>query len=143
MAFTQEYLNVVRQSAAAATGIPVENITISIQKLVAETVPETTLMDTVSMLFEQFGFYALMLILLVVMVITAMPKKKAVPSGMEAAALEAAGTAGAVHGEPQEELPDINLQEQSELKKQIEKFVQQNPDAVAQLLRNWIAEDWD
>lgn len=140
---TQEYLNVVRQSAAAATGIPVENITISIQKLVAETVPETTLMDTVSMLFEQFGFYALMLILLVVMVITAMPKKKAVPSGMEAAALEAAGTAGAVHGEPQEDLPDINLQEQSELKKQIEKFVQQNPDAVAQLLRNWIAEDWD
>ncbi len=100
-------------------------------------------MDTVSMLFEQFGFYALMLILLVVMVITAMPKKKAVPSGMEAAALEAAGTAGAVHGEPQVDLPDINLQEQSELKKQIEKFVQQNPDAVAQLLRNWIAEDWD
>lgn len=142
-ALTQDYLNTVRQSAAAATGIPVENITISIQKLVAETVPETTFMDTVSMLFDKFGFYAIMLILLVVMVITAMPKRKTVTTGVEAAALEAAAGAGGAPSEPVEELPDINLQEQSEIKKQIEKFVQQNPDAVAQLLRNWIAEDWE
>ncbi len=141
---TQEYMNQVRQSAYAATGVPMENITISIQKLAAETVPETTFMDTVTLLFDQFGFYALMLILLVVMVITAMPRKKVVQS-VEAAALEAAaaGSAGTAPSESGEELLDINLQEQSELKKQIEKFVQQNPDAVAQLLRNWIAEDWE
>jgi flagellar M-ring protein FliF len=141
---TQDYLNSIRRSAAAATGIPVENITVSIQKLVAEKVPEATLMDTVAVMFDRFGFYALMLILLVVMVITAMPKKKAVQTGLEVAAAEAAaGAARTVPDEPVEELPDINTQEQSELKKQIEKFVQQNPDAVAQLLRNWIAEDWE
>lgn len=141
---TQEYMNQVRQSAYAATGVPVENITISIQKLAAETVPETTLMDTVALLFDQFGFYALMLILLVVMVITAMPRRKAV-KGVEVATLEAAaaGSVGTTPKEPSEEIQDINLQEQSELKKQIEKFVQQNPDSVAQLLRNWIAEDWE
>ena len=73
-----------------------------------------------------------------------MPRKKVVQS-VEAAALEAAaaGSAGTAPSESGEELQDINLQEQSELKKQIEKFVQQNPDAVAQLLRNWIAEDWE
>lgn len=139
---TPEYLDEVRRSASAATGIPLENITVSIQKLVAETVPETTFMDTISMLFDKFGFYALMLILLVVMVITAMPKKKAVPA-MEAAVLEAAAAGGTAQEEQPEELPDINLQEQSEIKRQIEKFVQQNPEAVAQLLRNWIAEDWE
>ena len=42
-----------------------------------------------------------------------------------------------------ESILDISIEEQSELKKQIDRFVQQNPDAVAQLLRNWIAEDWD
>ena len=25
----------------------------------------------------------------------------------------------------------------------IEKFVDEKPDAVAQLLRNWLSEDWD
>lgn len=142
---TQEYLNQVRQSAYAATGVPMENITISIQKLAAQTIPETTLIDTMSELFDQFGFYALMLILLVVMVITAMPRRKAVQDSVATASLEAAaaGTVGAATREPSEEIQDINLQEQSELKKQIEKFVQQNPDAVAQLLRNWIAEDWE
>ncbi|MGI6083823.1 MAG: flagellar M-ring protein FliF C-terminal domain-containing protein [Acetivibrionales bacterium] len=139
---TPEYLDQVRQSAYAATGIPLENITISVQKLAAEPPVEVTLMDTIGELFEQFGFYALMLILLIVMVITALPKKKAVAGQIQAAALEAAA-AGDALGEAVEAIPDINLQEQSELKKQIEKFVQDNPDSVAQLLRNWIAEDWE
>jgi flagellar M-ring protein FliF len=45
--------------------------------------------------------------------------------------------------EARDDIKDINIEEQSELKKQIDKFVQQNPDAVAQLLRNWIADDWN
>lgn len=142
---TPEYLEQVRQSAYAATGVPMQNITISVQKLAAETPVEPTMVETLEQLFERFGFYALMLILLMVMVITAMPRKKAVPEAMQAAAAEAAAGAGggtASRGLYDEEIRDINLEEQSELKKQIEKFVQQNPDAVAQLLRNWIADDW-
>lgn len=141
---TSEYLDQVRQSAYAATGVPIENITVSIQKLAAEPPVEVTLVETAAELFNQFGFYALMLILLIVMVITAMPKRKTILSGDQQAALEAAvGGVGAADMETPEEIVDINLKEQSELKKQIDKFVQQNPDSVAQLLRNWIAEDWD
>ncbi|NLP00758.1 MAG: flagellar M-ring protein FliF [Clostridiaceae bacterium] len=140
---TPEYLEQVRQSAYAATGVPVENITISVQKLAADTPVEVTIMETVGELFDQFGFYALMLILLIVMVITAMPKKKAVPEDVQAVAMEAAVAAEGPDTQPAEILPDINIQEQSELKKQIEKFVQDNPDSVAQLLRNWLAEDWE
>lgn len=39
-------------------------------------------------------------------------------------------------------LEDIEFGEKSETRKMIEKFVDENPDAVAQLLRNWINEDW-
>jgi flagellar M-ring protein FliF len=123
--------------------VPVENIAIGIQKLAAEPPVEVTIMDTVGELFDQFGFYALMLILLIVMVITAMPKKKAIPDEVQAAALEAAAAGDGTSGRPIEEIQEINIEEQSELKKQIEKFVQDNPDSVAQLLRNWIAEDWE
>mgnify|MGYP000976891558 FL=1 len=140
---TPEYLEEVRQSASAATGVPVENIAVSVQKLAAETPPEVTLMDTVSELFDQFGFYVLMLILLVVMAITAMPRKKTKPVEVQTAVLETAAAGEGTAPQASELIQDINLQEESELKKQIDKFVQDNPDSVAQLLRNWLAEDWE
>ncbi len=39
-------------------------------------------------------------------------------------------------------LDDIEFNEKSETKKMIEKFVDENPDAVAQLLRNWLNDEW-
>ncbi|SFR95816.1 flagellar M-ring protein FliF C-terminal domain-containing protein [Anaeromicropila populeti] len=39
-------------------------------------------------------------------------------------------------------LEDIEFSEKSETRKLIEKFVDENPDAVAQLLRNWLSDDW-
>lgn len=40
-------------------------------------------------------------------------------------------------------LDDIELEEKSEIRKMIEKFVDENPEAVANLLRNWLSDDWD
>lgn len=40
-------------------------------------------------------------------------------------------------------LDNIELNEQSETKKMIDKFVEENPEAVAQLLRNWLNEEWN
>lgn len=39
-------------------------------------------------------------------------------------------------------LEDIEFDEKSETRKLIEKFVEENPEAVAQLLRNWLGDDW-
>lgn len=39
-------------------------------------------------------------------------------------------------------LDDIEFSDKSETRVQIEKFVDENPEAVAQLLRNWLADDW-
>lgn len=39
-------------------------------------------------------------------------------------------------------LQDIEYGELSETRKMIEKFVEEKPEAVAQLLRNWLNEDW-
>lgn len=40
-------------------------------------------------------------------------------------------------------LDDIEFDDKSETRKMIEKFVDENPEAVANLLRNWLNEDWD
>ena len=40
------------------------------------------------------------------------------------------------------ELEDIEVETKSETRKMIEKFVDDNPEAVANLLRNWLNEDW-
>lgn len=43
---------------------------------------------------------------------------------------------------PQPALEDIEGESKSETRKLIEKFVDENPEAVANLLRNWLNEDW-
>ncbi|MBQ7065642.1 MAG: flagellar M-ring protein FliF [Lachnospiraceae bacterium] len=43
---------------------------------------------------------------------------------------------------PAVELENIELEEKSETRKLIEKFVDENPEAVANLLRNWLSEEW-
>lgn len=40
-------------------------------------------------------------------------------------------------------MADIDMQDKSEARKAIEKFVDENPEAVALLLRNWLDDDWE
>lgn len=42
-----------------------------------------------------------------------------------------------------ERLKEIEFGKDSEAKRQIEKFVNERPESAAQLLRNWINEDWE
>ncbi len=41
-----------------------------------------------------------------------------------------------------DQLETISTEQKSEARKLIETFVEENPEAVAILLRNWLEEDW-
>lgn len=43
---------------------------------------------------------------------------------------------------PASELEDIEVETKSETRKLVDKFVDENPEAAANLLRNWLNEDW-
>ncbi len=43
---------------------------------------------------------------------------------------------------PVDSLEEINVEDKSESRKIVEKFVEDNPEAAANLLRNWLSEDW-
>lgn len=49
---------------------------------------------------------------------------------------------GLLQSMPTRPLEDISLDDKSDTRKLIEKFVDENPEAVANLLRNWLNEDW-
>ena len=40
------------------------------------------------------------------------------------------------------DLNEIGVEEKSEARKIVEKFVEDNPELAANLLRNWLNEDW-
>ncbi len=44
---------------------------------------------------------------------------------------------------PEEVIDDIDLETKSATRKLIEKFVDENPESAASLLRNWLNEDWN
>jgi flagellar M-ring protein FliF len=47
-----------------------------------------------------------------------------------------------LQSQPEPEVTDIELETKSETRKMIEKFVDDNPELAANLLRNWLNEDW-
>ena len=44
---------------------------------------------------------------------------------------------------PETELEDIDVESKSETRKMIEKFVDENLESAAALLRNWLNEHWN
>jgi flagellar M-ring protein FliF len=136
----------VKEIANAATGIPIENITVNKFKIAPAVVVPTSMADTIKNLLSTYGSFALIIFLAIIFMLAALPKKKReVDEDLEAAAALATGSSGPrfIVPESGEDIPEIALEERSEVKKQIDKFVKQKPDAVAQLLRNWLSDEWD
>lgn len=140
-----EEINKVKQIASSATGIPVANIVVHKFKKAAPPAPaQKQLADTIRQMVNDYGLFAVMLLLIIGLMLAAIPKKKRTQE-LEPALEQAAATGPRfVVPEMQEDpLPEIGFEERSEVKKQIDKFVKQKPEAVAQLLRNWLSDDWD
>lgn len=135
-----DFIEEIKAAASTATGIPVRNITVNKLKLAPPEVVEEDPADRIRELVRDYGFFALMLLLIVGMIIFGMPRRK---KEQEPVAIPVAGGPKFVVPEHDEPIPEIELEERSEIKKQIEKFVKQKPDSVAQLLRNWLSDDWD
>lgn len=116
-----------------ATGIPLENISI-----VAYEVPvfiDKEGLDVEATDIVQIVIIVIILGLLAFVILWSMRgAKREVPE-------EELSVESLLQSTP-EILEDIELEEKSETRKMIEKFVDENPEAVANLLRNWLSEDW-
>lgn len=138
----EEFINETKAAVSTATGIPIANITVNKLKVAPQEIIEITSYERFAELFRDYGFFVLMLILIIGLLIIGLPRKKNKETEQ---VIQAAVSGGPRYVLPEQEdpLPEIELGERSEIKKQIDKFVKQKPDSVAQLLRNWLSDDWD
>ncbi len=120
-------------AAATATGMNVENITIMAfsRNEFIDRDSNIRVTDVVSILL-----IILILLLLGLVVLRSMKSKKE-PEPEEELSVETL-----LQSTPESELEDIGLENKSETRMMIEKFVDENPEAAANLLRNWLNEDW-
>lgn len=142
-AITPEFIEQFKEVVSGATNIPVSKISINKYKLAPEEVQEELLSDKIRQYLDNYGFLALMFILIIGLLIAVLPRKKK-DTEEENLAPEMAVVGGQQFISPQEEpVPEINFEEKSEIKKQLDRFIKEKPESVAQLLRNWLADDWD
>ena len=124
---------------SAATGIATNNITIQIkQKPVYEAKESSSFMDNAS------NYLMVILTLLIAGLLVFVIIKGTSP--VEVTELEPELSVEDLLATTQEDdkqnLDEIELSDKSETRQLIEKFVDENPEAVALLLQNWINEDW-
>lgn len=125
------------QLVAAATGIAENNIQIRVvQKPVFETAEEGSFGDNVT------NYLMIILTVLIAGLLVFVIIKGTSP--VEVTEMEPELSVEDLLATTQEEsrLDEIELDDKSETRILIEKFVDENPEAVASLLRNWINEEW-
>ncbi len=140
------FINELKTAASMATGVPVKNISVSKMKLAQPEVVKIPMNDRIKQLVTDYGFFVLMLLLIISLLIVGMPRKKKQEEEVLQPVMAGGGAGGGpkfIVPDQEDPLPEIELEERSEIKKQIDKFVKQKPDAVAQLLRNWLSDEWD
>ncbi len=142
---TDDLIAQVKDLASKATGIPVANLAVTKLKIAAPVEEIPTTAETIQNLLSTYGLPLLLLLMVIALVIVALPRKaknkefEPVLAGNEEVIIPSKFNVEV----KQEPLPEIDIEERSEVKKQLEKFVKQKPDAVAQLLRNWLTDDYE
>jgi len=134
-----------RQLIASASGIPVENVTLIISEVISFVHSEARVWDwtTLAVLL----LFIILLLMLAWFLLRTRAKDEAEEEEREPElSIEDLLVSTQLEEAKDEEiaaLDEENYFRESEVKKQIEKFVNEKPEAVASLLRNWLnVEEW-
>ena len=121
---------------AQATGVNAANISVmaySVPKFVAKTSTSRGISDYLMIILA-----VLIIALLIFVVVRGTAPVKVSEEEPELSVEQLLATT-----KENQSLDDIEFSDKSETRKLIEKFVDENPEAVAQLLRNWLNDEWD
>ena len=117
-----------------ATGFPVDNIAI-----VAYS--ENVFFDRAGLNVSGSDIMQIVLIV-VILALLGFVVIRSMRSEKETEQPEELSVESLLQSQPEVELEDIGTEAMSETRRVIEKFVDENPEAVASLLRNWLNEGW-
>jgi flagellar M-ring protein FliF len=120
--------------AANATGIPVGNITIVAYESPIFYDKESMQISWTTVLSAFLIILILGLLAFVILRSMSGRKEEETPPELSVEDL--------LQSSPEPQLEDIDVDGKSDTRKMIEKFVDENPEAAAALLRNWLADEW-
>lgn len=123
------------QLVASATGIAPENITI-----MAYTQPVFN--EKIKEPFDITNYLMIILAVLIVALLIFVVFRGTAPVEVTEMEPELSVEQLLATTKENQSLEDIEFSEKSETRRMIEKFVEENPEAVATLLRNWLQDDW-
>lgn len=141
---SEELIDQIRIAASTATGIPTENISVNKYKLAPPESIQMKTADIIKDFIDNYGLFMIIVIMIFGILFSILAAKRRTEE-MELAAMETAASAPAFI-DPEhisETIQEIDLNEKSVIQKQIDKFVKEKPEAVAQLLRSWLSDSWD
>ena len=119
-----------------ASGISTENIRILAYKVPIFYPKETTTKTVTDYL--PFILVVIIIVLLLIVVIKGMKPVEVTELEPELSVESLLATT-----KENQQLEEIEFNDKSSAREQIEKFVDENPEAVASLLRNWLNEEWE
>lgn len=119
---------------AKATGFPKENIA-----FVART--ENIFFDKEGLQVEASDIIQIILII-IILALLAFVVFRSMRSEKSVQQPEELPVESLLQSQPEVELEDISTEYISETRRMVEKFVDENPEAAASLLRNWLNQDW-
>ena len=141
---TDEFMADIRNAASTATGIPVVNVSAIKMPLARPSAEALPVSERVSQLVSEYGLPLLLLLLVAALVLSLFVRRKKPGEAAEETVedLQMQIAEGII--EP-DDIPQtiqaIDVEQKSEIREQLERLIQQKPEAVASLLRNWLAED--
>lgn len=121
-------------AVAMATGIPRDSISIIAYR-------ENVFWDKEGLSFNWTDILSIVMIV-IILALLAFVILRSMVSRKDTEQEEELSVENLLQSTPDSELEDIEVETKSETRKLIEKFVDENPEAVANLLRNWLNEDW-
>lgn len=131
LAVDQQYYDLI----ASATGIDPANISI-----MAYTQPIFN--EKVSTPFEVTNYLMIILAVLIIALLIFVVFRGTAPVEVTEMEPELSVEQLLATTKENQSLEDIEFSEKSETRRMIDKFVDENPEAVATLLRNWLQDDW-
>lgn len=126
----EEFYNMV----STATGIDRENITI-----IAYESPFFYDQEGMSIDWTDVMSIVMLVIILALLAFVVLRSMRTRAQGAET---EELAVENLLQSTPNQELDDIDTEAKSETRRMIEKFAEDNPEAAAALLRNWLNADW-
>ncbi len=121
---------------ATASGIPVENVT-----MVAYESP--LFIDKESLNLNWNNIFSIVMFVIILGLLGFVVLKSMKPEEAPLDEEEELSVENLLQSNTENEVEDIDVETKSETRKMIEKFVDDNPEAAAALLRNWLNDGWN